>query len=70
MKNKIFAILVTLLLVAVISISVFACNDNSSTTPPPTQEGGDKLPSTDENEPVEDVVPLQITSTTFEINGL
>lgn len=69
MKNKIFIVLVTLLLVALLSISIVACNDTQSTNPPAGNEGVDKAPPSTEDEPVLDEVQLFITSETFEING-
>ncbi len=69
MKNKIFIVLVTLLLVALLSISIVACNDTQSTNPPADNEGVDNAPPSTEDEPVLDEVQLFITSETFEING-
>lgn len=69
MKRRVWTILLTLLLIAILSVSVFACNDNSSE--PPQNEGENK-PAGDkpiEEEPNVEAVSLTLTSTTFEING-
>ena len=69
MKRRALTIVLALLLIAIMSVSFFACNDNSSE--PPQNEGEDK-PNGDkpvEEEPIVDEVPLALTSTSFEING-